>query len=302
MSLEREPSIPTLLRAARDADSYLLKIILKKIINDGITPDVLNKTDRNGRTALSYICSTDLIQFLDLLLQLKGIDVNIGDNEGNTPLHYAAQGGLSEIVNMLLTRCRSINIDAKNCWGFTPMMKAALQGKTRCAKLLLFAGASPAVTDSGRGLNAAEWARFTERDSCAEMIEKCSKARNLKPTTVVATKTLACTPKNINIIKRSSNSFLSKINKFLPLKNSIKDKQNSPNSVNLKNNNNNISVCASGPNRETQIDLTKNANVPKLTISQPRNDIEFMKKYEKKQMLQQRYVTTPKRRVRNEIL
>lgn len=41
---------------------------------------------------------------------------------------------------MLLTRSRSIEIDAKNSLGFTPLMKAALQGRTRCAKLLLFAG------------------------------------------------------------------------------------------------------------------------------------------------------------------
>lgn len=48
--------------------------------------------------------------------------------------------GQSETVNMLLTRSRSISIDAKNHLGFTPLMKAALQGRTRCAKLLLFAG------------------------------------------------------------------------------------------------------------------------------------------------------------------
>lgn len=41
---------------------------------------------------------------------------------------------------MLLTRSRSIAIDARNNLGFTPLMKAALQGRTRCAKLLLFAG------------------------------------------------------------------------------------------------------------------------------------------------------------------
>lgn len=41
---------------------------------------------------------------------------------------------------MLITKCRSLIIDPKNNLGFTPLMKAALQGRTRCAKLLLFAG------------------------------------------------------------------------------------------------------------------------------------------------------------------
>lgn len=48
--------------------------------------------------------------------------------------------GQTEIVNMLLTKCKGINIDAKNNLGFTPLMKAALQGRTKSAKLLLFAG------------------------------------------------------------------------------------------------------------------------------------------------------------------
>lgn len=48
--------------------------------------------------------------------------------------------GQSDTVNMLLTRSRSVAIDARNHMGFTPLMKAALQGRTRCAKLLLFAG------------------------------------------------------------------------------------------------------------------------------------------------------------------
>lgn len=36
-------------------------------------------------------------------------------------------------------------------------------------------GASPIVTDYGRGLRAEQWARFCGRHSCAEIIEKCSR-------------------------------------------------------------------------------------------------------------------------------
>lgn len=46
-----------------------------------------------SQTALSYICSTNLTNFLELFLHLPGIDVNKADNEGNTPLHFAAQAG-----------------------------------------------------------------------------------------------------------------------------------------------------------------------------------------------------------------
>lgn len=40
---------------------------------------------------------------------------------------------------MLITRSRSLAIDAKNVFGMTPLMKAAIQGRTDCAKQLLLA-------------------------------------------------------------------------------------------------------------------------------------------------------------------
>lgn len=39
----------------------------------------------------------------------------------------------------------------------------------------IWTGASPIVTDYGRGLRAEQWARFCGRHSCAEIIEKCSR-------------------------------------------------------------------------------------------------------------------------------
>lgn len=45
------------------------------------------------QTALSYIASNGPLELLELVLQLPGLDVNKPDNEGNTPLHFAAQAG-----------------------------------------------------------------------------------------------------------------------------------------------------------------------------------------------------------------
>jgi ankyrin repeat protein len=41
---------------------------------------------------------------------------------------------------VLLRHFRHVRIDQCNRLGFTALMKAAIQGRTRCAKLLLFAG------------------------------------------------------------------------------------------------------------------------------------------------------------------
>lgn len=48
--------------------------------------------------------------------------------------------GQIECLNCIITSCKGIEVDARNNLGFTPLMKAALQGRNKCAKLLLFAG------------------------------------------------------------------------------------------------------------------------------------------------------------------
>jgi len=50
--------------------------------------------------------------------------------------------GHDDAVNFLLRHFRHVHIDQCNKLGFTALMKAAIQGRTRCAKLLLFAGNS----------------------------------------------------------------------------------------------------------------------------------------------------------------
>ena len=81
-----------------------------------------------------------MIEMLDLLEDMPGIDCNLPDSEGNTPLHFAAQAGHVEVVSFLLNKVRTIQIDPVNRLGFTPLMKAAIQGRVKCSKLLLFSG------------------------------------------------------------------------------------------------------------------------------------------------------------------
>ena len=48
--------------------------------------------------------------------------------------------GHDDVVSFLLHHFRRVRIDQSNKLGFTALMKSAIQGRTRCAKLLLFAG------------------------------------------------------------------------------------------------------------------------------------------------------------------
>ena len=47
--------------------------------------------------------------------------------------------GHADVVSLLIL-CPSLSIDARNDAGVTPLMKAALQGRVRCTRLLLLAG------------------------------------------------------------------------------------------------------------------------------------------------------------------
>ena len=49
--------------------------------------------------------------------------------------------GHPDVVCHLVNKCdRRVELDARNALGFAPLMKAALQGRTKIAKTLLFAG------------------------------------------------------------------------------------------------------------------------------------------------------------------
>ena len=45
-----------------------------------------------------------------------------------------------DVVSFLLNKVRTIVVDPVNNLGFSPLMKAALQGRIKCSKLLLFSG------------------------------------------------------------------------------------------------------------------------------------------------------------------
>ena len=51
----------------------------------------------------------------------------------------------------LLNKVRTIVVDPVNNLGFSPLMKAALQGRIKCSKLLLFSGRNRTESMCHRG-------------------------------------------------------------------------------------------------------------------------------------------------------
>lgn len=75
---------------------------------------------------------------------------------GNSPLHYAAEGGDDGLADILLRA--GANPLTQNSRGFTPLHLSALCGSKAVANVLLSGGADPHVRDR-TGHNAAYWAK-----------------------------------------------------------------------------------------------------------------------------------------------
>lgn len=74
------------------------------------------------------------IERLKVLLA-SGVNVNIKDENGNTPLHHAVSANNQEIVEVLLANGADINIQNKD--GATPLYNAVLQNNQAMVKCLL---------------------------------------------------------------------------------------------------------------------------------------------------------------------
>ena len=70
--------------------------------------------------------------------------IEVRDNEGQTPLHYAAGRGNLEVCRFILNNIRNLNrIYRKNADGKTPLDKASEEGHTEVCQLLKLYGDLP---------------------------------------------------------------------------------------------------------------------------------------------------------------
>ncbi|XP_076313412.1 ankyrin repeat domain-containing protein 33B-like [Tachypleus tridentatus] len=170
---DRQPTVDvTFLLACRDGSLFQLKTVIQR----GPSPATVNQQDHCGRTGLNHVCANGQLAMLQLLADLPDLDPNLPDNEGCTPLMMASQAGHVEIVTFLLRVFReTIVVDQRNVFGVTALMKASLQGRGRCVKVLLASGANSLLRDPSRKFCSLDWARFCGRQSCVEILEKFMK-------------------------------------------------------------------------------------------------------------------------------
>ncbi|KAG9356141.1 hypothetical protein JZ751_000985 [Albula glossodonta] len=159
-------------------------------------------------SGLIVACYQGYVDVVIALAQCPYVDVNWQDNEGNTALITAAQAGKLKdggsvsqsqgfgggqdthptlmirddtprlaikkghimISNYLLNYFPGLDIERRNCHGFTAMMKAAMQGRADCVRALMLAGGDLEARDFGRKLTPRQWALFTGRYETAHLM------------------------------------------------------------------------------------------------------------------------------------
>jgi ankyrin repeat protein len=114
-----------------------------------LTSAVINKVDKDGKSAFHYACLNDDSNLLAILLKDARVDVFLTSKSGDTAFHMAALYAAMEALTLLKNDGR-LNINSQNKYGETPLHLCAGSGdKGACktAELLLSFGASLSVTD-----------------------------------------------------------------------------------------------------------------------------------------------------------
>jgi uncharacterized protein len=96
----------------------------------------------------------------------RGAHVN---KPGWTPLHYAATGGHTAIMELLMRNKAQLDSQSPN--GTTPLMMAAMYGTPQAVKLLLEAGADLRMSNQ-LGMTALDFAVQANRSDSAALIQQ----------------------------------------------------------------------------------------------------------------------------------
>ena len=156
--------IPLVLALRDDAD----KVFAVLLAAPGID---LEARSANGNTALMMAAYKHKREAVDAVLA-RGAKVN---QDGWTPLHYAASAGDIPIMKLFLQR--QARVDAMAPTNITPLMFAAREGQEEAVKLLLASGADAALKSS-HGWTAAQFALAADKPGVAAIIDKFQQARS----------------------------------------------------------------------------------------------------------------------------
>ncbi|KAK4078260.1 uncharacterized protein Triagg1_3276 [Trichoderma aggressivum f. europaeum] len=141
--------------------------LVKSLIDEGAN---LSSRDNSGRTALHHACMGHSHEYTIMLLLLGAggkTFINLGDDSGQTVLHYEVAWGSPGGVEILIRHGADTCITDK--YGFSPFLWAVAVGGTEDITPLLDAGADINSTSSD-GRSALAWAAGLDRHGIASRL------------------------------------------------------------------------------------------------------------------------------------
>jgi len=111
---------------------------LKTIVSEGVDVEI---EDYWGRTPLIYASGYGHLEIVKYLIEKHNANVEAKNNCGENPLIYASLNGPLEIVKYLIEECNA-NVETKNKFGNTPLIYASIYGHLEIVKYLIENGAN----------------------------------------------------------------------------------------------------------------------------------------------------------------
>ena len=130
---------PELFQAAASGDTAMLS----QLLEDNADPDAV---DREGFSVLAHAVAADEDEVVQMLVDAV-VNVNARDPHQRTALHIAVEGGNLGPLDILL-RTPSIEVDASDENGATPLLLAVQAGVIEMIGDLLEAGADPTLQNN----------------------------------------------------------------------------------------------------------------------------------------------------------
>ncbi|WP_264705088.1 ankyrin repeat domain-containing protein [Wolbachia endosymbiont (group A) of Gymnosoma rotundatum] len=116
---------------------------VNRLISEGAS---VNATDQNGNTPLHWAAKNGHEEVVESLLGKEGIDVNAQDRDNNTPLHWAAVKGHKEVLEALLEK-DEIDVNAQDKDNRTPLHWATGRDNVEVVNVLIIKGADVNAQD-----------------------------------------------------------------------------------------------------------------------------------------------------------
>ncbi|WP_253302358.1 ankyrin repeat domain-containing protein [Wolbachia endosymbiont of Psylliodes chrysocephala] len=80
---------------------------VRRLISEGAS---VNATDQDGKTPLHWAARNGKKEVVEALLKVNGINVNAYDKDNNTPLHLAVPNGYEGVVEILLNKGADLDV------------------------------------------------------------------------------------------------------------------------------------------------------------------------------------------------